>query len=89
MDITYKFSKSVFYKESILKTVYLWQKDFTIVISEDEYNFLLNISQNDICFSIEQFASALEEQQIREMLNNQFGALRDKIYSKAFEKFKE
>ncbi len=89
MDITYKFSKSVFSKESILKTVYLWQKDFTIVISEDEYNFLLNISQNDTCFSIEQFTSALEEQQIREMLNNQFGALRDKIYSKAFEKFKE
>lgn len=89
MDITYKFSKSVFSKESILKTVCLWQKDFTIVISEDEYNFLLNISQNDTCFSIEQFTSALEEQQIREMLNNQFGALRDKIYSKAFEKFKE
>lgn len=39
----FKFSKTVFSKEAILKTVYLWQQNFIILISEDEYNFILNI----------------------------------------------
>ena len=41
----YKFSKSVFAKESILKVVYLQQADFNILISEDEYNYITGIMQ--------------------------------------------
>ena len=40
----YKFSKTVFSKECILKTVYLWQEKFTIKILEDGFNYLLEIT---------------------------------------------
>ena len=62
----YKFAKSVFDKDAILKTVYLWQD---ILVSEDKFN------------------SDLQEQQLRETLNGQFGELREAIYNKAFERF--
>ena len=35
----YKVSKSVFFKEAILKVAYLWQEDFSIKITEDENNY--------------------------------------------------
>jgi len=85
----HKFSKTVFSKEAILKTVYLWQKDFNISISEDEYNFILNIEEktpNNV-FNAAKFNSQLDEQQLREQLNKQFGNLRDYIYNKAFAHF--
>lgn len=85
----FKFSKAVFSKETILKTVYLWQQNFNILISEDEYNFILNVeaktSKSE--FDISKFNSKLEEQQLREQLNAQFGNLRDCIYKKAFTLF--
>lgn len=84
----FKVSKAIFSKESILKVVYLWQKDFNIVIEEDEYNYILNISSvGGAVFNVENFNKELQEQQLRETLNNQFGTLRDSIYNKAFEHF--
>lgn len=84
----YKISKNIFSKESILKIVYLWQKDFSIVIEEDEYNYILRITPNNgAIFNVENFNRELQEQQLRETLNNQFGRLRDSIYNKAFEHF--
>lgn len=84
----YKISKNIFSKESILKIVYLWQKDFSIVIEEDEYNYILKITPNNgVVFNEENFNKELQEQQLRETLNNQFGRLRDSIYNKAFEYF--
>lgn len=86
--MNFKVSKTIFSKESILKVVYLWQKDFNIVIEEDEYNYILNIlSVGDAVFNVENFNKELQEQQLRETLNNQFGMLRDSIYNKAFEHF--
>ena len=38
----YKVSKSVFFKEAILKVAYLWQEDFSIKITEDENNYMKN-----------------------------------------------
>lgn len=86
----YKFSKTVFSKECILKTVYLWQEKFAINIQEDEFNYLLRIepkNSNDIIFDINEFIKELEEQELREKLNLQFGYLRESIYKKAFEHF--
>ena len=85
----FKFSKTVFSKEAILKTVYLWQQNFIIIISEDEYNFILNIESKieNGMFDISKFNSELEEQQLREQLSMQFGNLRDCISKKAFTHF--
>ena len=57
----FKFSKTVFSKEAILKTVYLWQQNFIIIISEDEYNFILNIESKieNGMFDISKFNSEL------------------------------
>lgn len=38
-------------------------------------------------FDIDKFNSDLQEQQLRETLNGQFGELREAIYNKAFERF--
>ena len=37
----YKFAKSVFDKDAILKTVYLWQD---ILVSEDEFNYIIEVN---------------------------------------------
>ena len=36
-------SKTVYFKEAIIKTVYLLQEEFSINISEDECNYILKI----------------------------------------------
>lgn len=81
-----KLSKSVFDHNTILKTVYLWQENFSINISEDEYNFLLDIlPKKDTCiFEKSRFFEMLNEQQLRENLISDFGPLRKAIYQKAF-----
>ena len=84
----HKISKTIFTKETVLKVVYVWQENFTIVLSEDEYNYIISISDNDKNFNLSKFSVDLQEQQLRETLNSQFGKLRDAIYEKAFEKIK-
>lgn len=84
----HKISKTIFTKETVLKVVYLWQENFTIVLSEDEYNYIISISDNNKDFDLSKFSSDLQEQQLRETLNSQFGNLRNAIYEKAFEKIK-
>lgn len=87
--MVYSLSKTTFSKEVVLKVAYLWQEDFNITISEDDNNFLLNIEPKtqEIKFDFSGFNSMLQEQQLREMLNTQFGILRESIYNKAFEHF--
>lgn len=81
-------SKSMFSDKTILKTVYLWRNDYAINIKEDENNYILEISSNNGCmFNIENFIKELQEQQLRDNLNAQFGSLRDSIYKRAFEHF--
>ncbi len=85
----YSISKTIFSKEVILKVTYLWQENFCINISEDEYNYILSIdSKTGLDFDWNKFNSQLQEQQLRETLNNQFGEIRDAIYNKAFSNFK-
>lgn len=85
----YKISKTIFHKEVILKVAYLWQNDFSIIISEDENNYIISAtSKNATDFCWTKFYSELEEQQLRENLNLQFGSIRDAIYQKAFSRFK-
>lgn len=79
----YKFAKSVFDKDAILKTVYLWQD---ILVSEDEFNYIIEVNSLNN-FDINKFNSDIQEQQLRENLNSQFGELREAIYNKAFERF--
>lgn len=85
----YKISKATFNKETVLKVVYLWQENFTINIAEDDYNWTLNIESKNTSneVDIDMFNRELQEQQLRETLNKQFGNLRDCIYSKAFQHF--
>ncbi len=86
----YKISKSIFQKEVILKILYLWQGKFCINISEDGNNYILKvIDKSDVVFDFDKFNMELNEQQLRENLNNQFGPIRDSIYKKAFSHFKE
>ena len=85
----YKISKTIFNKEVILKVTYLWQEDFNINISEDENNYVLSVvSKTGTDFDWNKYYSELEEQQLKENLNNQFGTIRDAIYEKAFSNFK-
>lgn len=81
-----KLSKSVFDHNTILKTVYLWQENFSIKISEDEYNFILDIipKEDTSIFEQSKFLEMLNEQQLRENLSKDFGQLRNTIYQKAF-----
>lgn len=79
-------SKTVYLKETILKTVYSLQENFNINISEDEYNYILNID-SETQFDEKNFFKLLNEQQLRETLNIQFGQLRDEIYHRAFSRF--
>lgn len=85
----YKLSKTTFNKEAMLKVVYLWQEDFIINIVEDEYNWIINVEseQADKEFCFDDFNREIQEQQLRETLNNQFGSLRDSIYNRAFQHF--
>ena len=79
-------SKTVYLRETILEAVYLLQEEFNINISEDEYNYILKMD-SDIHFDEEKFLKLLNEQQLRETLNIQFGNLRDEIYHRAFSRF--
>lgn len=85
----YRLSKTTYSKETILKVVYLWQEDFTINIAEEDFNWVLNVEpkESNSNFDFEQFNKELQEQQLREVLNCQFGTLRDSIYNKAFQHF--
>lgn len=80
-----KLLKELYSKEAVLKTVYLFKEDFTINIETDENSFILTIeSLNSAVFSNANFITQLQEQQLRETLNSQYGELREVIYKKAF-----
>jgi His-Xaa-Ser system protein HxsD len=86
----YRIAKSIFCKNTILKIVYLWQNISDITISEDQLNYIISVvNKSDKPFDWQVFNEQLQEQQLREILNSQFGPLRDAIYAKAFEKFKD
>ena len=58
---------------------------FNIYVSENANEYVLNIeSKNDCDFDFSRFNQELQEQQLRENLNKQFGSLRESIYKKAF-----
>lgn len=83
MDI--KLLKELYSKEAILKTIHLFSNDFSILIDSNEHYFILNIkSLNDKVFNDVFFMTNLQEQQLKETLNLQFGKLREAIYDKAF-----
>lgn len=85
----YRISKTIFHKEVILKVAYMWQEDFALKISEDENNYVISVtSKTTAVFDWDKFYSELEEQQLRENLNMQFGSMRNAIYEKAFSHFK-
>ena len=86
-----KISKTVFCKEALLKTVYLWQEDFKRTITDDDNNFILKIEprNENTRFNNDSFNRQLQEQQLREYLNSQFGNLREYIYKMAFTSFKD
>ena len=80
--------KTIYSSSAIQKTIYLLQNDFLIRVTEDEYNYVLNISKlRDEEFIESDFYKLLNEQQLRETLNIQFGKLREEIYKKAFSRF--
>ncbi len=87
---TIKIGKNIYNIVSIQKIVYSLQENFLIKISEDEYNYILDvIAITDSFFDEKNFFKLLNEQQLREILNAQFGKLREEIYHKAFSKFEE
>lgn len=85
----YRLSKTTFSKETILKVVYLWQENFIINIIEDEYNWIIDYKPRyaNKEFNFDDFNKEIQEQQLRETLNCQFGNLRNCIYNKAFQHF--
>ncbi len=84
----YEISKSLFLREVILKIVYMYHNVCDISIEENDNNYVLNVkSNNNYEFCFEKFNKKLQEQQLREILNAQFGVLRDSMYKKAFEYF--
>lgn len=85
----YEVSKTVFSKEAILKVAYLWQDSFVITVSECADNYIISVeAKGSSDFNWEKFNTDLQEQQLRESLNEQFGSLRDSIYKRAFVHFK-
>lgn len=79
-------SNKIYTKDAILKTVYLFHSDFVINVDEKNDYFVLEIKPlHEKIFDENNFLFKLQEQQLRETLNSQFGSLRDKIYQKAFE----
>ena len=83
----YKISKTLFSKECLLKVVYSWQEKVVLNIEDEDNNFVLKINENNSSFDYDEFTKDLQEQQLREILNAQFGSLREAIYNKAFEHF--
>jgi len=80
-----KLLKEMYSKEAILKTVYSFNQDFAIGVNADEYSYILDIKPvKGIDFDEASFLSKLQEQQLRETLNLQYGKLREAIYKKAF-----
>lgn len=77
--------KELYSKEAILKTVHLFSNDFNILFGSKEYAFVIKIeSLTDKNFDEILFMTKLQEQQLKETLNLQFGNLREAIYNKAF-----
>lgn len=78
-------SKELYTKEVILKTIYLYHDRFTITIDSNEKSYTLEIGAlKKDNFNEAEFLTSLQEQQLRELLNEQFGKLREAIYQKAF-----
>ena len=81
----YKLSKSLYERDVLLKVIYSIGDKFNIYVSENANESVLNIeSKNDCDFDFSRFNQELQEQQLRENLNKQFGSLRESIYKKAF-----
>lgn len=77
--------KELYSKEAILKTIHLFSNDYNILLSSNEYAFVIKIkSLTDKIFDEILFMTKLQEQQLKETLNLQFGNLRETIYNKAF-----
>jgi len=85
MTIKLFLPKELYTKETILKTVCLYNNLYNFDINTDDKSYILEIDpSNNNIFDEVSFFSKLQEQQLREILNNQFGELRETIYQKAF-----
>ena len=81
----YKLSKSLYERDVLLKVIYSIGDKFNIYVSENANEYVLNIESKNHCdFDFSRFNQELQEQQLRENLNKQFGSLRESIYKKAF-----
>lgn len=81
----YKLSKSLYDRDVLLKVIYSIGDKFNIYVSENANEYVLNIESKNYCdFDFSRFNQELQEQQLRENLNKQFGSLRESIYKKAF-----
>lgn len=77
--------KELYSKEAILKTVHLFSDNFSILLGSNEYSFSIKVEPlKDKFFDEILFMTKLQEQQLKETLNLQFGNLRETIYNKAF-----
>ncbi len=85
MTIKLFLPKELYIKTAILKTVCLYNNLNNFDINTDEKSYILEIdSSGNNIFDEVSFFSKLQEQQLRETLNSQFGELRETIYKKAF-----
>lgn len=81
----YNIAKTLFNKETLLKVIYMLSEEFNIFVKETEFNYILSVeNKTKKEFNYDSFNAMLLEQQLRETLNNQFGDLRNAIYTKAF-----
>jgi len=78
-------TKDLYSKGAILKTIYLFHDRFIMDINSNDKAYILTINSiSDCSFNKVEFLSKLQEQQLREFLNEQSGSLREAIYKKAF-----
>ena len=82
MVIALHISKNLYSKEALLKTIYNFKDVYNIMVESNEDNYILSIDSK--CFDKNTFLKFLNEQELRESLNLQFGKLRETIYKKAF-----
>lgn len=81
----FSLAKDIYSKEAILQTIYLFKEDFNIELDTNESSIIVKVdSKKSVIFDKEKFMNLLLEQQLREMLNQKNGSLRDIIYKKAF-----
>ena len=79
-DIIFELDNNIYCKEAVIATVYDWVDDYAMLLETTDATFVVKVVDKDNTFDKERFIKDLNVNEMREIVNQRTGNMRDALF---------